>query len=438
MKKCLSLLMIAVLLLGCLPLASCGAEPLEYVTIQKLKNASSGKLKDLRESLSCFDEITEQYKDTDLVCIITDRAEGDVSVFNSINNDDVVLLTAYPNAGKHITSIELSSHRYIDNVCNFEDAGSVLTKIDFNPKSQCRIYHSFNHCDKLKKLELSRCQQDICGSFNSCDSLQSVTFGAVPDVLSDSFNDDPSLTAVSVDRAADHAENSFQNTGDIQWTVRGKEYYDDELKELKNNCQNAALQKLADSGVIPQPEKNENDDLIPAFDDDGDMAFLDKDAKAKLYEKPDFKLTKFYLVNYPTVGNGASISEELMYHEERMTEGEIRYLAVETCFITKEIKTNYIWVPAANRSAPDTGDTPAVSLMSSSPNNSLSVIPVADDDSPGITVSVVSTFLYVIDVSTGEIIHIHHVGTDDPDPADNRVQGAFLYEEAQDYLLTLL
>lgn len=433
MKKLLLILLIAVLTVVCLPLSSCGKEPTEYVTVKELRDASSGKLKELRESLSCFDEITEQYKDDDLVCILTDRVQGDAELFHSINNHPVVLLTAYPDACTEITSLDLSNFPYVDGVCHFDTVVTSLKEITI--QNECHIYHSFNHCDGLKELTFSRLQSDICQSFNNCRALQSVTFGAVPDVIRDSFNDDPALQSVSVDREIDHAENAFQNTGDVEWTVRGKEYFDDELKELKDTSQNVALQKLADSKAIPQPEKSKNDELIPAFDDDGDMTFLDKDVRKKLYEKPDCKLTKFLLVNYPTITAAASgLTDEIINHKERVTEGEINYLVYQTCFISKMEKSNYIFVPAANRASSET----PISLMSAVPTDESSVIPVADSDAKGVTLSTVSTFLYVIDIKTGEIIHIHFVGTDTPGAGDKTTEGKFLYEEAQEYLLTLL
>lgn len=257
MKKALSVLMIAVLILGSLTLTACGDKGMQFVLVRDVGSISDESTQELINSLICLD----QCKLDSYICILTDAASGEVEIPAQYKGYNVVYVAAFEGACKDVTKLTLSENvLYLQNVCNFDGNNEALTSVTPVRKemylSDCfnfctgledaafeevrSMKNCFNGCKKLTAtasfadevneggekytLESSYCDcpalenaelsyfDAFNGNFNNCDALAAVKVIGSNDI-SDSFDNCDALKDVTLDIGKYRIIDSFNHCG---------------------------------------------------------------------------------------------------------------------------------------------------------------------------------------------------------------------------------
>ena len=262
-----------------------GTPGVKYYTVTALKNAQEGsELEALRKEMGFnFDRDSKDQA----VCVITDKASGNIKIKNKYKGKFVDYLYAQDNACENIRSIntEKAYLEEIKNVCNFDSENDQLQKVTLG--NTVDINNSFNNCSSLESVVFECHPKDVYQSFNNNASLKEVDFGEDAKRVFDlkySFTDCDSLPYYII--------GDDNNWGD----VHAKLY--------------TALEKLSDQGVL---EKDEDGDPLIEFDDDYNIIFHDKTVGEKLLKDPGTFKNAFYPEEKEDV-NKVSKNDLSFYH----------------------------------------------------------------------------------------------------------------------------
>lgn len=294
MKKTLSLILTAVLILVSLALTSCKDDPpgMMIVKVSEIGKISDETVRDYLDTLTLLPECS----DSDYICILTEEAQGDVVIPDK--NHSLVLVTALPGACDDITSLSMEwDVKYLEHLCSFESDNPTLTSVRFSATTDLlavndcfnhcsalreidhfttsssrdndpsieasfcyspalesfdlpylsSISDSFLYCESLKTLTTSEKLGSVTGSFNHCSALESIEYKAKPkerdgyatDTITDSFNDCSSLKALAFSGKVAEYKNAFNRCSSLQEVTASWVSVDNSF----NNC--AALESLS-------------------------------------------------------------------------------------------------------------------------------------------------------------------------------------------------
>lgn len=169
MKKVLSILLIAILLISCLPLTGCGSQGFTLVEIGKLNEHVDGKIQSHARAIKKQDECNKE----DYICILDKNYKDGTQIPSEKDGHPVVYLSALDSFDEsEATKIDIpDSIKIIDHVS--PDGNDKLKSVSM-PEG-VTVVNSFCYCSELEDVDFDK-PAEIEDSFTGCPKLKSEVF----------------------------------------------------------------------------------------------------------------------------------------------------------------------------------------------------------------------------------------------------------------------
>ena len=265
--------------------------------------------------------------------------------------------------------------------------------------------HSFCDCGMLKEVRFNGFHQ-LKNAFCDLDSLESVDFNYSCENIEGSFVRCPKLKKVTHDTEFTSVRDSFLECAEDLDIIYAPS---EQIAEKADQILDSALNKLADSGAIPPLQTDEKNKVSPQITEDGDMIFTDEKAEKTLTEKLTVKPEKIILIS----DDHKKCEWDEVKDVLADTTEDCGYIIYYRAYVTPAT-SYYHYAENIGSETRFTGKTHPT-----------------------------TTYVFVVDAQSEEIIHIHKVGLDWPE-VPNQATGPYEYHgevlaaDAKEYILSLL